>query len=31
MKLPKKQKQITVEEAIGWLPSLEAGEKSKIK
>lgn len=30
-KLPKKQKQITVEEAIGHLPSLEAGEKSNIK
>lgn len=30
-KLPEKQKQITVEEAIGWLPSLESGEKSTIK
>lgn len=30
-KLPKKQKQITVEQAIGWLPSLESGEKSNIK
>jgi len=30
-KLPKKQKPITVEEAIGWLPSLEAEEKSDIK
>lgn len=29
--LPKKQKQITVEEAIGYLPSLEAGEMSEIK
>jgi DNA (cytosine-5)-methyltransferase 1 len=29
--LPKKQKQITVEDVIGDLPSLEAGEKSKIK
>lgn len=29
--LPKKQKQITVEEAIGYLPSLEAGEMSGIK
>lgn len=29
--LPIKQKQITVLEAIGWLPSLEAGEKSDIK
>ena len=30
-KLPIKQKQITVEEAIGHLPSLESGEKSDIK
>lgn len=30
-KLPEKQKQITVEEAIGWLPSLESGECSNIK
>ncbi len=30
-KLPKKQKQITVEEAIGNLPSLESGETSNIK
>lgn len=30
-KLPDKQKQITVEEAIGHLPSLESGEKSNIK
>ena len=29
--LPKKQKQITVEEAIGYLPSLESGQKSDIK
>lgn len=30
-KLPKKQKQITVEEAIGHLPSLESGDTSNIK
>ena len=30
-KLPTKQKQITVEEAIGYLPSLESGQKSDIK
>ena len=30
-KLPEKQKQITVEEAIGYLPSLESGQKSDIK
>lgn len=30
-KLPDKQNQITVEEAIGWLPSLESGEVSDIK
>ena len=30
-KLPKKQEQITVEEAIGYLPSLESGQKSNIK
>ena len=30
-KLPKKQKQITVKEAIGHLPSLESGQKSDIK
>lgn len=29
--LPTKQRQITVEEAIGHLPSLESGEKSSIK
>ena len=29
--LPKKEKWITVKEAIGNLPSLEAGQKSKIK
>jgi len=29
-KLPKKEKQITVKEAIGHLPSLESGEKSDI-
>lgn len=29
--LPEKQKQITVEEAIGYLPSLESGQKSNIK
>lgn len=29
--LPKKQKQITLREAIGDLPSLESGEKSEIK
>ncbi len=29
--LPNKQKIITVEEAIGYLPSLESGEKSNIK
>ena len=28
---PKKQKHITVREAIGYLPSLESGEKSAIK
>ena len=30
-KIPDKEKQITVEEAIGHLPSLESEEKSKIK
>lgn len=30
-KLPAKQQQITVEAAIGYLPSLESGEKSNIK
>lgn len=30
-KLPSKQKQITVEDAIGHLPSLESGQKSNIK
>ncbi|MBQ8923569.1 MAG: DNA cytosine methyltransferase [Lachnospiraceae bacterium] len=29
--LPKKQKEITLKDAIGDLPSLEAGQKSKIK
>ena len=29
--LPSKKKTITVEEAIGYLPSLESGEKSNIK
>ncbi len=28
---PEKQKQITVKEAIGHLPSIESGEKSKLK
>jgi DNA (cytosine-5)-methyltransferase 1 len=28
---PKKEKKITVKEAIGYLPSLESGEKSEIK
>lgn len=28
---PKKDKKVTVKEAIGWLPSLEAGERSNIK
>lgn len=30
-KLPEKQRQITVRDAIGWLPSLESGQKSDIK
>lgn len=30
-KLPEMQRQITVREAIGWLPSLESGQKSDIK
>jgi len=30
-KLPEKQEQITVEDAIGWLPSIESGEYSNIK
>ena len=29
--LPQKQKQLTVEEAIGYLPSLESGQQSNIK